>query len=118
MNVGIVGSRSFEEYEFFSNVILDWEKKYGKIDTVVSGGANGVDSMAKFFAEQYGKNYIEYKPDWKKYGKAAGPIRNSLIVEASDVIIAFPKSTSTGTRDTMSKANKVGKTVHIYKIVD
>lgn len=48
MKVGIVGSRSFENYKFFSGVINNWEKKYGVIDTIVSGGAQGVDSMAKF----------------------------------------------------------------------
>lgn len=64
------------------------------------------------------RNSLNLNLNGKKYGKAAGPIRNNLIVETSDIIIAFPKPTSTGTKDTIKKANKSNKTVHIYKIVD
>ena len=45
--------------------------------------------------------------DWNKYGKAAGPIRNTDIAKISDVIIACVSEDRTGgTEDTIKKFKK------------
>lgn len=48
--------------------------------------------------------------DWKKHGKAAGPIRNqSMLTEHKpDLVIAFPLGESKGTRDMIRKAKAAG----------
>lgn len=57
---------------------------------------------------------IIHPAEWKKFGKVAGMMRNTIIVERSDIIIAFPIGSSIGTWDTIRKAKKLNKPVYIF----
>lgn len=48
-------------------------------------------------------------PDWKAYGKSAGPKRNKQIVEYSDLIIAFWDGKSKGTLSSIQFAKELTK---------
>lgn len=76
--------------------------------TIISGGARGVDSIAINFAVVNLTGLAEYKPDWDKYKKAAGPIRNQQMIDEGkpDLVIAFPGGR--GTADMVSRARKAG----------
>lgn len=104
MNLGVVGSRYFKDYDFVEKHINAYIKIVGKPINIISGGALGVDTLAKEYAKKNNINFIEYKADWKKYGKSAGPKRNTLIVEASTHIIAFPSRNGKGTQNTIKQA--------------
>lgn len=54
---------------------------------------------------------IIFKPDWKKFGKKAGLLRNTIIIDNSDTVFAFWDGKSSGTKDAITKAEKVGKQV-------
>lgn len=82
-------------------------------DVLISGGAYGVDSAAEDAARGTWRSVI-FNADWQQYGKAAGFIRNGLIVEAADVIVAFWDGSSRGTLDTLKKAKVAGKPYEIY----
>lgn len=114
MNLGIVGSRTFNDYEKF----LDAVNLLGEatnIDKIVSGGAKGADSLAERYADYWMIPKEIFKPDWKKYGKAAGFLRNTDIVANSDVILAFWDGKSRGTKDTIDKAARMKRpTLIIY----
>ena len=66
-----------------------------KIDTIVSGGAFGADALAEHYAKWKRLKYKIHRPDWKKYGKLAGFIRNKLIINDCDILVAFWDGTST-----------------------
>lgn len=53
-----------------------------------------------------------FKPDWKKYGKAAGPIRNSEMVQNADALILVWDGISRGSSDMLKKAT--AKSLKIY----
>ena len=53
-----------------------------------------------------------YKSDWK-LGRHAGVLRNKVIVDNSEAVIAFWNGRSKGTFSTIKHANKVGKSVTI-----
>lgn len=59
-----------------------------------------------------------YPPDWNRYGRAAGPIRNrQMLVEGKpDLVIAFHADIghSRGTRDMVRQARKAGLDVVLY----
>lgn len=76
--------------------------------TVISGGAQGADSMADQWAMINWCPFEEYKADWKTHGRAAGPIRNEqMLYEGTpDVVIAFPGGK--GTAHMMKIARKAG----------
>lgn len=50
-------------------------------------------------------------PSWKDHGKAAGPIRNQLMLDdfKPDLVVAFPGGK--GTADMVKKAQDAGVTV-------
>ena len=106
MKLGIVGSRGFNDYQFMVNHV-----DLTGVDTIVSGGARGADSLGAQLAKERGLGLIVFPADWKTHGVKAGFLRNTQIVEASDQIIAFWDGTSRGTMDTVSKARAAGKPV-------
>jgi hypothetical protein len=109
MIVAIVGSREYAD--------LDRVRRYVRtlpIGTmVVSGGAKGVDSVAAQTARQCGLAVIEHLPDWKRYGKSAGMIRNATIVQDADLVVAFWDQKSPGTKRSIEIARQLGKEVII-----
>lgn len=79
------------------------------IDVLIHGGAKGADKGA----EKWGKSepkcrVIEFKANWNKHGKAAGPIRNQQMLDEGkpDVVIAFPGGK--GTADMIKRARFSG----------
>lgn len=81
---------------------------------VISGGADGVDRLAATLARIHSISVIEYLPDWDKFGKSAGAIRNKLIVDNSDEVVAFWDGSSAGSYITISMAIKANKLKAIY----
>ena len=54
-----------------------------------------------------------FRPDWDRYGKAAGIIRNKDIVENSNMVIAFWDGKSKGTASSIELAKKMDKNLKI-----
>ncbi len=109
MKYGVVGSRRYADLDR----VDEWCCAHiTPEDTIVSGGAVGVDTIARLCAMAIGCKYVEFKPDYKKYGRYLAPkLRNTLIVKESDVIVAFWDGKSGGTWDSMQKALEMGKEV-------
>lgn len=65
---------------------------YLKIDTIIHGGCRGADEGAGDWAKSEQVPVIVCPADWKKHGKAAGPIRNRemLVVHRPDYVVALP----------------------------
>lgn len=111
MKIAIVGGRDFNNYDFLKEKVLSLKLE---IDKIISGGADGADTLAERFADEFSIEKEIYYADWKLFGKAAGMIRNDRIVKESDIIIAFPTERSKGTWDTIRKARKLEKQVFIF----
>jgi len=107
-HLGVIGSKSFTDYELFkskiSQIVKKLQAKYSKI-VFVSGGAKGADSFARKYAKENAIEIIEFIPDWDKLGKSAGFIRNQDIVDKSDLLVAFWDGKSKGTLHSMKKMN-------------
>lgn len=107
MRLAVVGSRDFEDYSLLEKTIDEIITKRSLIvEKIVSGGATGADSLAELYAIKRGYPMKVYKADWDKYGKGAGPIRNTQIVMDSDLVIAFRKPGSRGTQNTIYQAEQ------------
>jgi hypothetical protein len=72
------------------------------------GGAEGVDSYADREAKRLGFRTVVVRPDWTKYGKAAGQIRNRQMIEQADYLYAFWTGISKGTAGALKAAQKAG----------
>ena len=109
----IAGTRNYTHYETFCKKITDFleRKNISNNDIIiVEGGASGVDALAKRYALEHRIKYKEYKADWNKYGKAAGPIRNQqmvdIIKENNGMSIFIWDGKSRGTQDCIKRATE------------
>lgn len=118
MKLAIIGSRGFNDYDFLKKNVSDFLKHNSFVCThIISGGAKGADKLAEQFALDNQLDMIVFKPDWKQFGKRAGFIRNTEIIEKADVVIAFWDGISSGTKDAIMKAIELNKRtkIKIYK---
>ena len=51
INLAIVGSSRFYDFEIFERITEDWIEKFGYPDLIIVGGASGVDYMAERWAD-------------------------------------------------------------------
>jgi len=83
---------------------------------IVSGGAKGVDTSAREYAQRNGIRLTEFLPDYKKYGRAAPLKRNIQIIEYADIVLAFWDGSSRGTFHVIKNCEKLKKCVKVYQI--
>lgn len=112
MRVIIAGSRHFRDQAVL-NAAMDVADACGIVPTLVlSGCAQGVDRMGERWAEHRHRNprpAVERHPaEWEKHGKAAGPMRNSEMVNNADALVALWDGESSGTADILRKARVRG----------
>lgn len=125
-HIAIVGSRDYPERQH----IVDYVNSLPEIAVIVSGGARGVDTWAEQSARKRGLSTRIFPVDTRglppygtpenrrEYGRRAFT-RNTLIIEAADTVIAFwckkarTGQFSSGTRDSIDKALRLGKQVEI-----
>lgn len=121
----IGGSREFEDKKVFGEVMADNllapSLTYELV--IVSGGCRGVDTMAREYALSKGLQLKEFKPDWKKYGRAAGPKRNDEMTAymaehgrgwSEGHALFFWDGESRGTKQCIESARKAGIPVRIW----
>jgi hypothetical protein len=113
MKVIIAGSRTITEYYLIENAIA-----YSgfKITEVVSGTARGVDRLGEIYAAKMNLPLTMFKPDWDKYNKSAGHIRNKQMAEYADGLIAIWDGISPGTKNMIENMKKVGKPYFLSKV--
>ena len=114
MNVGVVGSRSFNDYPLLEKTLNNIIENKEDV-TIVSGGASGADSWAEVYSIKHNCQLKVFEAEWDKYGKKAGMIRNKTIVEESDLIVAFWDGQSKGTANTIQEAKKQNVDVKIVR---
>jgi predicted Rossmann-fold nucleotide-binding protein len=78
------------------------------ITQLIEGGAQGADRLAREWAKKVGVHVETEEADWKRYGPAAGPIRNGLMLSRwkPDGVVAFPGGR--GTADMIAQAKRAG----------
>lgn len=107
LRVLVCGGRKFNDALTLGSWLGGVHRQRG-IDLLIHGGASGADFMAGKFAEWLHIPCKEYPADWKKHGKAAGPIRNAHMLADSkpDLVVAF--AGGAGTADMVAKARAAG----------
>ncbi len=114
--LAIVGYRKFTNWTIFKDALKDFIIRYGIPKLVISGGATGADAMAEKWAKRHSIPMQIFRPDWKKYGKAAGIMRNTDIINACTHVVAFPSQKGKGTQDSIRKAIAGRKAIMIKNV--
>ena len=97
MRTIIAGSRNFNDFDYLKGymaTIPPWVE----ITEVVSGGAQGADTLAIEWAKLYNVRCKVFPADWDRLGRKAGPIRNAEMSVYADSLVAFWDGQSRGTK--------------------
>lgn len=114
--VGVIGSRTVKDKDLIFKTLDSAFEKFPHFTKIVSGGAKGADSLGEAWGIERGIECQLFHPDWLNHGKAAGFIRNKLIVQNCDVIFAFQKDNSRGTQHSIDYAKEIGVPVKLLKL--
>ena len=117
VKVIIAGSRSITNYRAVENAIKlsGWQ---ADIEEVVCGGARGVDALGRLWANTHGIPVVTMRANWKKHGKAAGPIRNREMADYAQALIAVWDGVSRGTDNMIREAERRGLHCFVYTVGD
>lgn len=95
MRIIIAGSRTVSEKDVRDALTCcSW---IGFASAIVSGGAQGADEFGERWAEDRSVEVQRYLADWKAYGKRAGPLRNKIMAENAEGLVAVWDGESRGT---------------------
>ena len=83
-------------------------------DTIISGGARGVDTRAELWAKSKDKRFRRYDADWEGNGRAAGYLRNTVMAERATHGICVWDGESRGTKHMLDEMRRLGKPVAVY----
>lgn len=98
----ITGGRYFSDRKLLNDA-LDAIHAGDPIVLLIHGDANGADRLAGQWATSNGIAIKAIPAAWEKHGRAAGPIRNTeMLNEKPDLVVAFPGGR--GTEDMVRKA--------------
>ena len=111
MKLAIIGSRSANRIEIDRYIPAE-------VTEIVSGGADGIDTLAKKYAIRKQIPLKEFLPAYHLYGRAAPIKRNEEIAEYADQALAFWDGSSKGTQHTIRFFQKRNKPITVILIHD
>ncbi len=111
----ITGSRNWTNIEAI-RVALNAQHALLGSATLVSGACpTGADAIAETHWRSLGLPIERHSADWRKHGKAAGPIRNNhMVALGADICLAFIASNSKGATQCANAAEKANIPVIRY----
>ncbi|MEB5480951.1 DUF2493 domain-containing protein [Shouchella clausii] len=113
----VAGSRDFNDYMLLKRKLdAALRNRASEGIEIVSGKARGADTLGEQYAKERGYAIKEFPADWETHGKAAGHIRNRLMAEYADALVAFWDGKSRGTENMIENAKKKGLQIREIRI--
>ena len=109
MKLLIVGSRSITDFDLSPYISSD-------VDTVISGGAGGIDTLAEQYADLHRLSKYILRPRYNLYGRAAPIKRNEQMVDMADAVLVIWDGASKGTRYTLEYSKKQNKPITLIQV--
>ena len=114
LKVAVVGSRGAAGFD----IERIGEHLPADCTQIISGGAAGVDYAAERYARRHGIAFRKILPDYLQHGRRAPLIRDTQIVEESELVLAFWDFSSRGTSFTISECLRLGVPVRVIGLND
>ena len=109
MKLMIAGSRSITEFDLAPHIP-------DGVDMIISGGAEGIDTLAEQYADQHKLSKMIIRPRYDLYGKVAPIKRNQEMVNIADCVLVVWDGKSKVSLSTIKYAEKNGKKLILVKI--
>ena len=124
INLAIVGSSRFYDFEIFESVLDNWISENTYPDLIIVGGASGADYMAERWADNNLIPIAVFSEEWgdplrSLIDRNRGEAPNSLtekILAAATHILAMPSPTSKWTRIVIDRAESIGVPTTIVEV--
>lgn len=100
MKLIVAGGRDLHWNTGHADALALWMVEH-RVELVVSGGCLGADMLGEAAACRAMIQVKRVHADWKRLGRAAGPLRNRLMAELADTVLLLP-----GGRGTASMAEE------------
>lgn len=107
MKIAVVGSRGLKVNDLGRYLPAG-------VTEIVSGGARGIDTCAREYAEKNRIKLTEFLPQYEKYGRSAPLKRNLQIIDYADLVLAFWDGNSKGTKYVIEQCKKRNKEIKIF----
>ena len=107
MKVAVIGSKNLVVQDL--GIYLPEETM-----EIVSGGAKGIDTCAREYANAKGLKLTEFLPDYKRYGRGAPLKRNLQIIDYADCVLAFWDGQSRGAKFVIEHCKAQNKPIRIF----
>lgn len=108
----VAGGRDFTDYNLLCSVLNEYLAGMGDVK-IISGMAEGADSLAIRYADEHSLSKILFPANWKRYPRRAGFLRNADMLSVATHLIAFWDGTSHGTRHIIDIARTKGIPVKV-----
>lgn len=109
MKLLVVGSRNIKDFDLKPYIMPE-------VDTIISGGASGVDSLAEQYADLHRISKYIIRPRYDLYGRAAPLKRNDQMVDLADAILVIWDGSSKGTQHTLKYARSKNKPITLVQL--
>ena len=104
----IAGGRDFDDYALLERTVDQFLENIQDEITIFCGKARGADSLGEQYAKSRGYAVEYFPPDWQRYGRGAGVVRNRKMVEKADALAAVWDGGSRGTEHIIQLARDRG----------
>lgn len=115
MIVLICGDREWNDFKIIDGFLATLPQDV----TIIEGNCRGADKMSGYLAKKRGMTVIPVSAKWKKFGKYAGPLRNSAMIHCyePELVVAFHNDIehSKGTKNMLFQASNAGIPTKIIK---
>ena len=111
------GDREWNDFDFILNVMSTLKERLGTF-VVIEGNASGADILSRAAAKKLQLEWHTHPALWAKFGRAAGPIRNTeMLAEQPNGIVAFHRNItkSKGTKNMIEQGVRAGLPIWICK---
>ena len=114
MKLIIAGSRNIDKYRAFYEAFI-WlaESPLESVEFVTGCCPTGADQVPLMLPDAI---VHEFPADWKKHGKAAGPVRNKEMAKFADALLLIWDGKSSGSRNIKIQMLKLDKPVYEVKL--
>jgi len=114
----VSGLRTCKRKDIVFTEISKYIAEIGGVDEIISGGMEGVDLLAKEYAQENGIKHMEFVPDWQSHINAASFIRDARMVEYGTHLLVLSNGISKESLNLIEEARKnrlTIKTIGVFK---